>query len=123
MENTNAALWASSRNMRLTNKTFTILLFMGIFVVTTKTINDPDFWWHLVRSTWSRAKSLPLTHSSPSLRGQTVTHEWLSDVIIWEIFSAGSFLPQFSCDDSHSIFALVFTRKALHRGLRDSWAC
>jgi hypothetical protein len=103
--------------MRITvGKTFTILLFLGMLVLTSKTIADPDFWWHLSTGKYITENRL-IPHADPEFSstagGKTwVTHEWFTEVIMWGLFKIGSFgaLSLFFALLATISFALVFAR-------------
>jgi hypothetical protein len=73
---------------------FTAILFIALFVMATREIADPDFWWHL-----RTGQFIVETHSIPRVdvfsftnAGQPwITHEWLSEVLIFAIYWLGSF--------------------------------
>ena len=77
-----------------TRRLFVAILFIALFVLATREIADPDFWWHL-----STGKYILETRSVPrvdvfsgTVAGQPwVAHEWLSEVFIYAIFTLGSF--------------------------------
>jgi hypothetical protein len=70
------------------------ILLVALFVMTAREIADPDFWWHL-----SAGKYMVATRSVPhvdvfsgTVAGLPwVTHEWLSEIIIYALYSLGSF--------------------------------
>ncbi len=73
---------------------FLVLLFLGLLILTTRPIADPDFWWHLQTGEWMAANhSIP--HTDPfsfTLAGKTwVAHEWLSELFIYMLFRLGSY--------------------------------
>ena len=73
---------------------FLIMLFSGIFLLSTRPINDPDFWWHLrTGQLMEETQTIPRTDPfSWSAQGNPwVTHEWLSEQIIYQLYSVGSF--------------------------------
>lgn len=80
--------------MLTTRRLFTAILFLALFVMATREIGDPDFWWHL-----SAGKYIIETQAIPHVdvfsytkAGQTwVTHEWLSEVLIYALYRLGSF--------------------------------
>ncbi len=77
-----------------TRRLFVAILFIALFVLATREIADPDFWWHL-----STGKYILETRSVPrvdvfsgTVAGQPwVAHEWLSEVFIYALFTLGSF--------------------------------
>jgi hypothetical protein len=73
---------------------FLVLLFLGLLILTTRPIADPDFWWHLQTGQWMAANhSIP--HTDPfsfTVAGKTwVAHEWLSELFIYMLFRLGSY--------------------------------
>jgi len=97
-------------------KAFTILLFLGIFLLTTKSIADPDFWWHLRTGKYIAENHIvPRTDpsfSSPMAGKTWIAHEWLSELIIWELFKLGSFavISLFFAALATIAFGIVFAR-------------
>ena len=81
-------------NALTTRRLFTAILFIALFVITTREIADPDFWWHLSTGKYIVAtQSIPHTDPFSFTRsGQSwVTHEWLSEVFIYALFLIGSY--------------------------------
>jgi hypothetical protein len=81
--------------MRLTlRQLFFVILFLGLFLMTIGPIIDPDFWWHL-----RTGQLISQTHSIPRVdpfsftyNGQPwVTQEWLSELILYELFLIGGY--------------------------------
>lgn len=52
---------------------------------------DPDLWWHLKTGQWILERGIP--HVDPfswtALGKSWVTHEWLSEVLLWELYRCG----------------------------------
>ncbi len=73
---------------------FTAILFIALFVMATREIADPDFWWHL-RTGQYIVETGTVPHSdifSYTNAGQPwVAHEWLSEVLIYALYRLGSF--------------------------------
>lgn len=73
---------------------FTAILFVALFVMATREIADPDFWWHL-RTGQFIVDTGSIPHGdifSYTNAGQPwITHEWLSEVIIHGLYRLGSF--------------------------------
>jgi hypothetical protein len=75
-------------------RSFFILMLLGLFVMTIRPIADPDFWWHL-----KTGQIIIQNHSIPNTdpfsytkAGQPwITHEWLSELIIYELFAVGNY--------------------------------
>jgi hypothetical protein len=81
--------------MRLTARwLFSILLFLGLFLMTLRPIADPDFWWHL-RTGQLIAQTHLIPHSDPysfTNNGKPwVAHEWLSELLIYGLYCLGSY--------------------------------
>jgi hypothetical protein len=73
---------------------FTILLFIGLFLMTLRPIADPDFWWHLrTGQLISQTGSIP--HSDPfsfTNNGKPwIAHEWLSELFFYGLYRIGSY--------------------------------
>ena len=72
-----------------------VLFFMlMIFAAAAKPISDPDFWWHLRTGQYiAETKTIPYTDMFSTLRfgNEWVTHEWLSEVLMYLIFRAAGF--------------------------------
>lgn len=77
-----------------TQRLFVSILFIALFVVTTREISDPDFWWHL-----STGKYIVDTHTIPhvdvfsftNVGRPWITHEWLAEIFIFALYTLGSF--------------------------------
>ncbi len=81
--------------MKLTTRhIFFIVLCLGLFLMTLRPIADPDFWWHL-----RTGQLIVQTHSIPhvdpfsftKLGESWITHEWLSEVLIYKLFQLGGY--------------------------------
>lgn len=73
---------------------FTALLFLALFVLSTREIGDPDFWWHLRTGQYIvELRAIPYTDPFSLTRaGYTwVTHEWLTEVLLYVLYTLGSF--------------------------------
>jgi hypothetical protein len=81
--------------MKLTpRKLFFILLILGLFVMTLYPIVDPDFWWHLrTGQLIVQIQSIPRTdpYSFTNIGRPWITHEWLSEVVLFWLFQLGSY--------------------------------
>jgi hypothetical protein len=77
-----------------TRKLFFILLILGLFVMTLYPIVDPDFWWH-VRTGQLIAQTQSIPHTDPysftNMGRPWITHEWLSEVVLFWLFQLGSY--------------------------------
>jgi len=98
-----------------TRKLFVAILFLALFVMATREISDPDFWWHLrtgqfITETFSIPRADIFSHTN--FGKPWVTHEWLSELFIYAIFLLGSF-PLLTLVFAAIImlsFALVYAR-------------
>ena len=94
---------------------FVGILFIALFVMSAREITDPDFWWHLSAGQYIVAtRSIPhVDVFSGTVAGQPwVTHEWLSEITIYALYSLGSF-PILTLAFAAIItlsFALVYAR-------------
>ena len=81
--------------MKLTTRqVFTIVLFLGIFLLTFRPVTDPDFWWHLRTGQWIvESRQIPFTDPFSYTRygSPWITHEWLSEILIFLAYKAGGF--------------------------------
>jgi hypothetical protein len=73
---------------------FFIAIFLGLFLMTLRPIADPDFWWHLQTGQFIvQTHSIP--HADPfsytKAGGPWITHEWLSELLIYGIFRLGGY--------------------------------
>ncbi len=76
-----------------TRRVFVIILGMGLLVMAARGVHDPDVWWHL-----RAGQEIVASHHVPrrdifsyTRYGQPwIAHEWLSEVIFYLIFRAGS---------------------------------
>ena len=64
-----------------TRRLFIAILFLALFVMATREISDPDFWWHLrtgqfIFETFSIPRTDIFSHTN--LGKPWVTHEWLA---------------------------------------------
>jgi hypothetical protein len=76
--------------MRLsTRRLFFLVLLLVLFLLTTREVTDPDFWWHL-RAGQYIFETRTIPHAdifSFTFNGREwITHEWLSEVLIYAIF-------------------------------------
>lgn len=65
-----------------------------IFAAAARPITDPDFWWHLRTGQYIlETRSIPHTDifSTVKFGSEWVTHEWLSEVVMYGIFRIGSY--------------------------------
>jgi hypothetical protein len=71
------------------SRTFPVLLLLGLLGITARSATDPDLWWHLRTGQWI-VETGQVPHTDPfsfTRAGQPwVAHEWLSEVIFYEIW-------------------------------------
>ena len=71
-----------------TKNVFLTILFVGLFAMTARNVDDPDIWWHLKTGQHIvERKSVPHTDPFSFTRaGQPwVAHEWLTELLLYEI--------------------------------------
>lgn len=75
-----------------TSQLFTLILLVGLFAMSVREANDPDLWWHL-RAGQFILETGAIPHSDPfsfTAQGKEwITHEWLSEVILYELYHLG----------------------------------
>ncbi len=77
-----------------TRRLFALILFTALFAMTVREISDPDFWWHLrTGQLILNSQSIPHTDlfSFTASGKEWVTHEWLSEVLIYLLYRLGGF--------------------------------
>ena len=65
-----------------------------IFAGAARPITDPDFWWHLRTGKYIlETRSIPHTDmfSSVKFGSEWVTHEWLSEIVMYSIYRVSSY--------------------------------
>lgn len=80
--------------MLSTQRLFTAIVFIALFVMATREIADPDFWWHLrTGQVITATRTIPHTDifSTTADGKEWVTHEWLSEVIMYALYFVGGF--------------------------------
>jgi hypothetical protein len=73
---------------------FTAIFLIALFVMSMREVADPDFWWHLRTGQFIlETGSIPhVDIFSFTKAGQPwVTHEWLSELMIYSLYRLGSF--------------------------------
>lgn len=72
---------------------FTILYFVAIFVMAISPAVDPDLWWHLRTGELILEQGIPDQDPfSFTVSGKAwITHEWLSQLIMWLLYLVGGF--------------------------------
>jgi hypothetical protein len=71
-----------------TTSIFLAVLFLGLFAMAARNVNDPDVWWHLKTGQYiAEHKSIPHTDPFSFTRaGQPwVAHEWLTELLLYQI--------------------------------------
>lgn len=74
-----------------TDRVLLLVLLLGVFAMSARNLSDPDVWWHLKTGQYiAEHKSVP--HSDPfsyTRAGQPwVAHEWLSELLMYELYRA-----------------------------------
>lgn len=77
-----------------TRRLFTAVFFLALFVIATREISDPDFWWHLrtgqlIVETHALPRTDPFSFTNAGR--PWVTHEWLAEIILYALYALGSF--------------------------------
>lgn len=76
-----------------TRRLFEALFAVALLVIAVRRTVDPDLWWHLRTGEYILAHGIPRTDvfsfTVPDHRW--VTHEWLSQLIMWLVYRAGGF--------------------------------
>jgi len=68
---------------------FAGILFLGLLAMTARTATDPDLWWHLRTGQWIvETRHIPHTDPFSLTRegGPWISHEWLSEVLFYELW-------------------------------------
>jgi hypothetical protein len=77
-----------------TKRTFALVLFLGLLAMTARNVIDPDVWWHLKTGEYI-AQHQAVPHTDPfsfTRAGQPwVAHEWLSELLFYEVFRIAGF--------------------------------
>ncbi len=102
--------------MLSTRRLFAALIGISLFVVSLRNVTDPDFGVAFAdrRVRFNRPSQSPVLISFHSLRGghPWITHEWLSDVLMFILYRLGGFgaLSIFFAVLNTATFALVYRR-------------
>lgn len=70
------------------SRVFLAVLFIGLFAMAARNVNDPDLWWHLKTGQYiAEHKSVPQTDPFSYTRAGApwVAHEWLTDLLLYEL--------------------------------------
>jgi hypothetical protein len=74
---------------------FGMVVTLGVFAMSARTVSDPDIWWHL-RTGQAIVETHHLFYSDPfsfTRLGQPwVNHEWLTDILVFTVYKAGGML-------------------------------
>jgi len=94
---------------------FGVVLFLGLLAMTSRSITDPDLWWHLRTGQWAVENGrVPHTDPFSFTRGGSpwVSHEWLSEIIFFELWKRGGpgALIAFSAVITTAGFLLLYWR-------------
>jgi hypothetical protein len=78
-------------------RVFSALLFVQLFSIGVRETLDPDMWWHLRTGEHILAHGIPRhdVFSFTVSDHEWITHEWLSEVFMWAVYSLGG-LPALS---------------------------
>ena len=83
-----------------------IVVFVVILIAAMQPITDPDFWWHLKTGQYIvETRSIPYTDifSNSRFGSEWVTHEWLSEVLIYGVYRLSGFIGLIV------VFAIIIT--------------
>lgn len=99
----------------------TALLYLGLFCISLLQFTDPDFWWHL-RTGQLIVETRSIPHADPfsftAEGSRWVTHEWLSEVIIYGVDGAVGYVGNAVLFSGLALAALlVMHRLVLRLGL------
>ena len=112
--------------LRSTQTAFAAILLFGLLAMTARNALDPDLWWHLRTGQWI-VETGHVPHFDPfsfTRAGHAwVSHEWLSEVVFYELWKRGgpSALIVFSAIVSTAGFMLLYLRCPQSAGTRH-WA-
>lgn len=67
-----------------------VLLLSIVVATAARPVFDPDFWWHLRTGKLIAEQGIPSSdpYSFTVPGKEWITHEWLSEVIIWQLYSS-----------------------------------
>jgi hypothetical protein len=83
---------ARSQGWLTTKPTFLAVVFLGVFVMSARSVVDPDVWWHLKTGQLiAQTRTVPRTDSFSFTRAgyPWVAHEWLTELFIYGIYRIG----------------------------------
>lgn len=72
---------------------FVLLYGIALFVIAVRPTVDPDMWWHLRTGDYIWQQGIPRhdVFSYTVTDHVWVTHEWLSQALMWQLYDAGGF--------------------------------
>jgi hypothetical protein len=111
MNGTRVQGWLTSRRV------FVAVVFLGILAMASRSVGDPDVWWHLKTGELiGHTKTVPRTDPFSFTRSghPWVAHEWLSELFIYGIYRSsgwGGLIVVFAVIVSTAFF-LVYLRSA-----------
>jgi hypothetical protein len=76
------------RGLLTVTHTFLAVVFLGLFALAARNVNDPDVWWHLETGHYiAEHKSVPHTDPFSYTRAGEpwVAHEWLTDLLFFAL--------------------------------------
>lgn len=80
--------------MLRTDRVFVAVVVIGLFAMAARNMTDPDVWWHLKTGEYI-AQHHTVPHADPfsyTRNGKPwIAHEWLSELLIYEIFRAAGY--------------------------------
>jgi hypothetical protein len=103
---------ATVKKLLRTRNVFLAALLVGLFAMAARNVTDPDVWWHLKTGQYiAEHRSVPRTDPFSYTRaGQPwVAHEWLSELLLYEIDRAmgwGGLIPIFAAVLTAAFFVL-----------------
>jgi hypothetical protein len=76
-----------------TRTLFVVLYAASLFLIAVRPTLDPDMWWHLRTGEYILQQGIPHhdVFSYTVVDHRWITHEWLSEVVMWLIYSSGGF--------------------------------
>src|SRR5271169_4699029 len=100
-----------------TKRAFVAVVFLGILAMASRSVGDPDVWWHMKTGQLiAQTKAVPRTDPFSFTRAGNpwVAHEWLSELLIYGIYRIsdwGGLIFVFALLVSGAFF-LVYLRSA-----------
>ncbi|MDX1616027.1 MAG: hypothetical protein R3300_17080 [Candidatus Promineifilaceae bacterium] len=83
--------FAGDANRLNVQRLFAMLMVMALFVIALRETVDPDLWWHLRTGEQILNVGIPRQdiYSFTVPDHPWVTHEWLSEVLLWIVYAGG----------------------------------